>query len=74
VIDKTRDLKYLILQIEAKDTSEVRYLRADRPADNFAVFLPREKGHRYYLDHREGLVLHPDQQERPQFRRDDRAG
>jgi len=54
-IGKTRDQKYLILQAEAKDTAEVRYLRADRPADRFAVFLPREKGHRYYVDHREGL-------------------
>jgi oligopeptidase B len=54
-IGKTRDLKYLFLQSEAKDTSEARYLRADRPADSFAVFLPRAKGHRYYLDHREGL-------------------
>lgn len=54
-IGKTRDLKYLFLQSEAKDTSEARYLRADRPADTFTVFLPREKGHRYYLDHREGL-------------------
>ena len=43
------------LQSEAKDTSETRYLRADRPADKFSVFLPREKGHRYYVDHREGL-------------------
>ena len=54
-IDKTRDLKYLFLQSEATDTNETRYLRADRPADQFAVILPREKGHRYYLDHREGL-------------------
>jgi oligopeptidase B len=54
-IGKTRDLKYLLLQVEAKDTSETRYLRADRPADPFAVFLPREKAHRYYVDHREGL-------------------
>lgn len=54
-IAKTRDRKYLLLQSEAKDTSEVRYLRADRPADRFTVFLPREKGHRYYVDHREGL-------------------
>ena len=54
-IGKTRDLKYLFLQSEAKDTTEARYLRADRPADTFTVFLPREKGHRYYLDHREGL-------------------
>jgi oligopeptidase B len=54
-VDKTRDLKYLTLQIEAKDTSETRYLRADRPADPFTILLAREKGHRYYLDHREGL-------------------
>jgi oligopeptidase B len=54
-VDKTRDLKYLIVQTEAKDTSEVRYLAADRPADKFAVFLPRAQGHRYYLDHREAL-------------------
>jgi oligopeptidase B len=54
-VDKTRDLTYLFLQIEAKDTSEVRYLRADRPADPFTLFLAREKGQRYYLDHREGL-------------------
>jgi len=54
-IGKTRDMKYLFLQIEAKDTSETRYLRADQPDGKLAVFLPREKGHRYYLDHREGL-------------------
>src|SRR5215472_3659773 len=54
-VGKTRDLKYLLLQIEAKDTAECRYLRADHPADAFAVFLTREKGHRYYVDHRENL-------------------
>ncbi|HJZ98910.1 MAG TPA: S9 family peptidase [Candidatus Solibacter sp.] len=54
-LGKTRDLKYLFLQIESKDTAEARYLRADHPAEAFAVFLTREKGHRYYLDYREGL-------------------
>jgi oligopeptidase B len=54
-IGKTRDLKYLLLQSEAKDTSETRYLRADQPAGGFTLFLAREKGHRYYVDHREGL-------------------
>jgi oligopeptidase B len=54
-IGKTRDLQYLVLESEAKDTTELRTLRADRPADKFALFLPREKGHRDYLDHREGL-------------------
>jgi oligopeptidase B len=54
-IGKTRDRSYLVLQIEATDTSEARYLRADQPQGSFAVLLPREKKHRYYLDHREGL-------------------
>jgi len=54
-IGKTRDKSYLVLQIEATDTSEARYLRADRPQGSFTVLLPREKKHRYYLDHREGL-------------------
>ena len=71
---KTRDLKYLLLQSEAKDTSETRYLRADQPAGTFAVFLPREKGHRYYVDHREGLFYIRTNKTRPQFRRHDRAG
>ena len=54
-ISKTRDKQYLVLNIEAKDTAEARYLRASDPRGSFAVFLPREKKHRYYIDHREGL-------------------
>jgi oligopeptidase B len=54
-VDKTRDKKYILLEIEAKDTTEFRWLRADRPQGHFAVFLPREKKHRYYVDHRENL-------------------
>lgn len=54
-LGKTRDRKFLVLEISAKDTTECRYLRADHPGDNFTVFLPREKNHRYYVDHRAGL-------------------
>jgi oligopeptidase B len=54
-LGKTRDLKYLLLDIRSTDTTEVRYLKAAEPAGNFAVFLPREKKHRYDVDHREGL-------------------
>ena len=52
-LEKTRDQKYLLLGIESKDTTEVRYLRASEPQDDFGIFLPREKKHRYYVDHRE---------------------
>jgi len=52
---KTRDKRYLMLEITSTDTNEVRYLRANEPQADFAVFLPREKKHRYEVDHREGL-------------------
>jgi len=52
---KTRDKQFLVLVIEAKDTTEARILRASRPQDAFVTVLPRRKGHRYYIDHREGL-------------------
>jgi oligopeptidase B len=54
-VEKTRDKKYIFLAIDSKDTNEFRSLRADRPQDSFAVFLQREKKHRYYVDHRENL-------------------
>ena len=54
-VDRTRDKQYLLLEIGSKDTTEFRYLRADHPADSPSMFLPREKGHRYYIDHRDQL-------------------
>src|SRR5215469_6152511 len=54
-IDRTRDKKYLLLSSVSTDTSEVRYLKADQPKSDFTLFLPREKQHRYFLDHREHL-------------------
>jgi len=54
-IGKSRDKKYLFVETESSDTTEVRYLPADQPQGQFAVFLPREGKHRYSVDHREGL-------------------
>ncbi len=54
-VEKTRDKKYVVLTSNSTDTTEVRYLRADQPLSQFTLFLPREKQHRYYVDHREGL-------------------
>lgn len=52
---RTRDRKFIFLDIQSTDTTEVRYLASDHPAADFHVFLPREKKHKYDLDHREGL-------------------
>ncbi len=53
-LEKSRDKAYLFLHISSKDTTEVHFLESRRPGDPFRVFLPREKAHRYYLDHRLG--------------------
>jgi oligopeptidase B len=54
-VNKTRDKKYVLLSAESTDTTEFRYLKADQVKSDFAVFLPREKQHRYFLDHRDNL-------------------
>jgi oligopeptidase B len=54
-LSKSRDKKYLFLEITSTDTTEVRYLRTSQPQGNLDVFLPREKKHRYDVDHREGV-------------------
>ncbi|MEO8658777.1 MAG: oligopeptidase B, partial [Bryobacteraceae bacterium] len=54
-VDRTRDHKYLVIESGSTDTTECRVLRADQPDGAFRVLLPREKKHRYYVDHREGL-------------------
>ena len=54
-VEKTRDRKYVLLAAVSTDTTEFRYLKADQPQSGFTVFLPREKQHRYFVDHRENL-------------------
>jgi len=66
---KTRDRQYLFLHIESKDTTEFRYLRAAEPATTPAVFLPREKKHRYYPDHRAGIFYIRTDKNATNFRR-----
>lgn len=54
-LEKTRDQRYLMLNVDSTDTTEVRYLPAEKIEEEFKVLLPRAKGVRYYLDHREEL-------------------
>ena len=53
--ERTRDKKFIILNINSTDTTEARFLASDQPRAAFRVFLAREKKHRYDIDHREGL-------------------
>lgn len=54
-VGRTRDKKFILLSIGATDSTEFRYLAADRPGDHFKLFLARERDHKYDIDHREGL-------------------
>jgi oligopeptidase B len=54
-VEKTRDKKYIFLGAFSSDTTEFRYLRADQPRSSFVLVLPREKQHRYFVNHRENL-------------------
>ena len=54
-VGRTKDHKYLLVECQSTDTWEARYLPATDPKGAFKVLLPREKGHKYDVDHREGL-------------------
>ena len=55
-LSRTKDRRYLVLQAYSTDTWESRLLDARQPGGSFSVVLPREKGHKYGVDHREGLL------------------
>jgi len=53
-LSRTKDLKYLVISSGSTDTWENRVLPATDPLGTFKVILPREKGHKYDVDHRDG--------------------
>ena len=67
-VGRTRDRALLLLEIEATDTWESRILEADRPMGSFRVVLPREKGHKYDIDHRGGRLYIRTNREAKNFR------
>jgi oligopeptidase B len=50
----SRDKKYLYLFSASSSTTEQRAIPADRPEAEPRVILPREQGHEYAVEHREG--------------------
>jgi oligopeptidase B len=54
-LGRSKDKKMLFLHATSTDTWETRYLPSDQPAGTFEVVLPREKGHKYSVEHRDGL-------------------
>jgi len=52
---RSRDKAVVFLESAAKTSSEVRYVRADRPGDPLRLIVPREPMHEYDVDHRGDL-------------------
>src|SRR5256885_2785128 len=47
-VQRPRSGAYLLLTIASHTASEVRFLRADQPAEKFRLVAPREDNHEYY--------------------------
>ena len=67
-VDRTRDRRYLQVELHSTDTWEMRYLDATKPLGAFKVLLPRQKGHKYDFDHREGTFYIRTNREAKNFR------
>ena len=50
-VGKTKSERYIVIGSSQTLSSEYRYLDADDPQGSFRVFLPRERGHEYRMDH-----------------------
>ncbi|MGH9580347.1 MAG: oligopeptidase B, partial [Terriglobales bacterium] len=51
-LERTRSRQYLFLTTASLTTSEVRYLAAKRPAEEWKLVEARQPGQEYYLEHR----------------------
>jgi oligopeptidase B len=54
---RTKDKKFLVLGSRSTDTWDRRLLSSATPAGAFRLVLPREKGHKYDVEHRDGTVF-----------------
>jgi oligopeptidase B len=67
-VNRDRDGKHLVLTMRATDTAEVRLLDAAKPNGTFRAVLPRQKGHRYSVTHRDGRLYIRTDKDAPNFR------
>jgi oligopeptidase B len=54
-VDKTRDGRYLLMEVGSHTTSEYRFLSAETPEGEFQIIAPRVDEQEYSVDHRDGL-------------------
>ncbi len=51
---KTKSRRFIVIHSSSTLSDEARILRADDPTGEFRVFLPRQRGHEYSIDHLDG--------------------
>ncbi len=56
-VGKTRDGKYLLMEVGSHTTTECWFLSAETPAGEFQLIAPRIDDQEYYPDHRDGLFF-----------------
>lgn len=56
-LGRTKDLQWFVCSSQSTDTWEQRILRTTDPRGAFRPVLPREKGHKYDVEHRDGVLF-----------------
>jgi oligopeptidase B len=55
-LSRTKDRRFLVCGSGSTDTWEQRILSSAEPKGSFRVVIPRERGHKYDVEHRDGLL------------------
>jgi oligopeptidase B len=56
-VGRTKDKKFVVLGSRSTDTWDRWLLPSDEPKGSFRLLLPREKGHKYDVEHRDGTLF-----------------
>jgi oligopeptidase B len=67
-VGRTRDRKYLLLQIGSHTTSESWFVASATPKQKFRLIAPRVDDEEYYVDHRDGFFYIRSNREAEQFK------
>ncbi|MDQ3137259.1 MAG: S9 family peptidase [Gemmatimonadota bacterium] len=67
-VHRTRSRAFLLLELASHSTSEVRFVRADRPEDPFQVVEPRRAGIEYTVSHHGDRFFIATNDQAPNFR------
>jgi oligopeptidase B len=67
-VGRTKDKRYVVLGAQSTDTWDRLYLDAATPAEPFRRLFPREKGHKYEFEHKDGAFVVRTNKDAKQFR------